>query len=379
MKEKNSIREDEIIALIHDTSKILADKKGQELADIATIYKTSNGIAENVEFWDWMNRNYNGAHGYMFSSNNAMNDYILQGKGKADWMYKQLQGKGYEWDWMQMQRHKPSNILNQYSAGDVSNQPGFDVLEKNLLSGKEKQYQMKAYTSKKNPDLHNTDASIEVITNAEKADTVRNNGYIAENFKDKDSIIKDTNKRMQQIQDGKATPKYNLKNVGMTMTKAGVVGCVIGMGTEMLISYKSWKNGDLSDDEYLSEIMMAGGESATATAFATGIMIPVSANIVVAGMSSVLTIPVAFVVSSAINQVVAPCFSRGKYREILRTVQYYQSLDKIYADFIKVAEKAFMNYENYINQMDKQEKIYNGLNGKSNLLNVQLKNLYDSI
>ena len=38
-----------------------------------------------------------------------------------------------------------------------------------------------------------------------------------------------------------------------------MVGCVIGMGTEAVFSYKAWKKGQISDEEYLKEVLKAGG------------------------------------------------------------------------------------------------------------------------
>ena len=39
-----------------------------------------------------------------FDSSISMQQYISQGAGKEEWMIKQLQGKGYEWDWITAQR-----------------------------------------------------------------------------------------------------------------------------------------------------------------------------------------------------------------------------------------------------------------------------------
>ena len=233
------ITEKEIAEMFDDTSKILSNRKAQELNAAAIAYKQSASTVSNVEFWDWMNQNYSGANGQMFSSNQAMKEYISQGQGKADWMFKQLQGKGYEWDWMQKQRGSVSKVFKRYNAGDVCNQPGFDVEELDVITGKVNQYQMKAYTSKNNPDLHNTDTSIKVVTNAEKVEVVERNGYSVESFKNREEILSDTNKRMKQIENGSATPTYSLKNIGGTMAKAGAIGCVVGMGVESIIGMSS--------------------------------------------------------------------------------------------------------------------------------------------
>lgn len=373
------ITENEIVEMFDDTSKLLADRKAQELNAAAIAYKQSASTVSNVEFWDWMNRNYSSANGHMFSSNQAMKDYISQGQGKAGWMFKQLQGKGYEWDWMQKQRGNVSKVLKRYNAGDVCNQPGFDVEEIDMITGKATQYQMKAYTSKNNPDLHNTDTSIKVVTNAEKVDVVEGNGYSVESFKNRDEILSDTNKRMKKIENGSATPTYSLKNVGGTMAKAGAIGCVVGMGVESISSYKSWKAGNLSDDEYLKEIMKAGGDAGVTAGLSAGVMIPVNAAITAVGASTVIGIPIAFVVSAALNKVVAPCFGRGKYAEYLGKAKYYQALEDVYDDFLLSVERASVNYTNYIESMQGQQMRHEQMKRRSMEINKDLKNIYDSI
>ena len=49
--------------------------------------------------------------------------------------------------------------------------------------------------------------------------------------------------------------------------------------------------------EYLAEILKSGGDSGFTAGATAGIMIPVSATITAAGLTSFLTIPVAFVVT----------------------------------------------------------------------------------
>lgn len=373
------VNDDVIKEMFENTGKLLADRKTQMLNETAISYVQSSDVVSNVEFWNWMNRNYSGANGHMFSSNQAMRNYISQSQGKADWMFKQLQGKGYEWDWMQKQRGSINKVFKRYNAGDVCNQPGFDVEELDVITGNVNQYQMKAYTSKKNPDLHNTDPSIKVITNAEKVDVVENNGYSVEKFENREEILQNTNKRMEQIENGSANPIYSVKNVGGTMAKAGAIGCVVGMGIESVSSYKLWKKGNLSDEEYLTEILKAGGDAGITAGLSAGVMIPVNAAITAAGASTVIGIPIAFVINATLNKVVAPCFGRGKYAQYLGKLKYYQALEDVYDDFVNAVEKATANYVGYINSMQKQQTQYSKMKQKSMEINTKLKNIYDSI
>jgi hypothetical protein len=309
-----------------------------------------------------------------------MLEYIRQGAGKEEWFSKQLQGKGFEWDWMNNQRGQAKNIFNTYDAGDVANRAASDVTERNLFTGNAKEYQMKAYTSKTNPNLKNTPKDMTVVTNAEKVDIVKANGYTdVEKFQDAKNVKKSTNERMKQVKEGKAYTSYNFKNIAGTMSKAGLIGCAIGVGTETIVSYKSWKAGKLTNKEYLTEILKAGGDSGVTSAATAGVMIPVSAAITTAGASTLLTIPVAFVIGGAINNIVAPCFGRGKYRKILSQARYYQNLGFMYNDLIESMQHSSEQYYDFVNGIKTQNLIHEELKTKSKTVDEELKKLYDSI
>lgn len=374
-----TVRAEDVLNMIDDTSRILSEENKKALISTASAYRADNALAENVEFWKWMNQNYSSANGHMFSSNSAMNEYIAQGQGKSDWVYKQLQGKGYEWDWMQTQRNNLRNLFKRYDAGTVSNQPGYDVLEHDFISGTDVKYQMKAYTGKSNPDLHNTDTGIKVVTNAEKADAVSRNGYQVEEYKNAGQIKEATDKRMSKIKDGSANPCYNISNVAGAMAKAGLIGAVTGITIEGVSSYKAWKEGDISSQEYISEILKAGGDAGVTSAATAGIMIPVTATITAAGIAASVTIPITFIVSEAVNKIVAPCFARGEYKRILDKAKYYDSIERVYDAFIDTAGMASESYLAYVSQMRTQTQQHEYMKQESMKLNQQLKSLYDSI
>lgn len=378
-RNETVLNENEFLELLNETS-VLAVKRQMTNIQIATdVYQTSKNLVDKVEFWEWMNRNFNGAGGNMFSSNSAMRQYIHGGQGKADWVYKQLQGKGYEWDWMQKQRDSFRNIFKVYDAGNISNQAAIDVTEYNVITGKKTEYQMKAYISKNNPDLHNTGKDVTVITNAEKAETVRKNGYTVEPYKNRAEIIDDVDERMREIENGKATPSYSIKNVGGAMAKSGLIGCAFGVGTEAAFSYRKWKAHELTDEEYLEEILRAGCNSGTTAAISTGIMIPVSATVTAAGVTSLINVPVAFAVTAGVNQFVAPCFGRGDYRKVINEAYYFTSMERCYSSFVKSIEIASNEYNYFVNEILEQDKTYKQLRNKEKYINNQLKDLYDSI
>jgi len=373
-----NISENEMMEMLNETSQLVVKNRANQLSSAAVAAQGSNTLSNNVEFWKWMGRNYSGSG--IFDSSSSMQQYIAQGSGKEDWVVKQLQGKGYEWDWMSTQRGNVRNVSNTYDAGDVANRAASDVTERSLLTGNSSEYQMKAYTSKTNPHLKNTPKDMTVVTNTEKVDIVRANGYEnVEEFQDTQIIKQSTEERLEQIKEGKAYTSYNFKNVVGTMAKAGLVGCAIGIGTEAVTSYKAWKHGQLSDEEYLKEILKSGGDAGVTAGATAGVMIPVSAAITAAGASTLLTIPVVFVVAGVVNKVVAPCFGRGKYKEILSKAKYYQNLENVYDDLVGSMQNASELYYDFVSSMSKQNAIHQEFKKRSMEMNQELKDLYDSI
>lgn len=373
--EMANITESELLHMVNNTSQLMASENAAQLSAAAEAAQASNALTDNVEFWNWMGRNFKPFH-----SSDSMQQYILQGATKKDWMAKQLQGKGYEWDWMAKQRMMVKNFPNTYDAGDVANRAASDITEKSLLTGNIKEYQMKAYTSKNKPHLANTPKNMTVVTNAEKTSAVKADGYgEVESFQNKKAIEQATSKRMGQVRDGKAYTNYNLKNVSATMAKAGLVGCVTSIGIEAVASYRAWKKGDLTDSEYLKSILAAGGDGAVTASATSGIMIPISASITAAGASTLLTIPIAFIIGSALNKVIAPCFGRGQYRQILSTARFYQNLESVYEDLTHSMQESCNQYCDFRYQMSRQDSIHQEMKARSRELNGQLETLYHSI
>ena len=74
------------------------------------------------------------------------------------------------------------------------------------------------------------------------------------------------------------------------------------MGLEAMSSYRSWKNGKLTSEEYLKEILKSGGDAGVTSSMTAGLMIPVSKVITLAGASNLLTIPIAFVITDTVNK-----------------------------------------------------------------------------
>ena len=365
--------EQEYLSMIEDTSKLVAQEKATNLSNAVVSFNQSANLANEVEFWNWLGKNY--------PKHLGSTELIQQtAREKARWLNTQLQGKGYEWDYMAMQRMKPDKVLSVFEAGDCPTQPGIDITETGLLDGNVKAtYQNKAYLSSNNPNLSNTPKDAIVVANDEKIAYAKRKGYTTESYMDADEIAEIRDSRFDDALQGKSNTSYTLSNIATASVKAGAVGAVIGMTTETIISYRAWKDGQISDDEYLKEVLKAGGDAGVTAGATTAIMIPVQSAITVAGASNLLTFPVAIVMGAAVNNIVAPCFGRGKYRQILQDAKYYQSLEYVYDDFIQIVENTSEKYAEYIFNMQVQKNQHETMKKASMKMNESLKDLYDSI
>lgn len=370
--------EDDMMNFLNDTSRLLGKFNANRLSSAAVAAQESNALSNSVEFWNWMGRNYSNSG--IFDSSLSMQQYISQGATKEAWLVKQLQGKGYEWDWMSSQRADIHNLFNIYDAGDVANRAASDVTQTNILTGNSSEYQMKAYISSNSPHLDSTPKTMNVVTNTEKTQAVTSKGFSSVNeFQDAQTIQRRTQDRLDQAKSGTACASYNFQNIAPTIAKAGLIGCVIGMGAEALASYKAWKQGTLSNEAYLKEILKSGGDCGVTSGITAGIMIPVTAAITTAGASTLLTFPVAFVVSGLVNKVVAPCFGRGEYKKILSSAKYYQNIELIYNDLIQSMQYASSKYYSFVSEITIQNATHQAIKKQSVDANIDLLNLYNSI
>lgn len=283
----------------------------------------SNALTNDVEFWRWLSRNYSKSG--IFDSPSSMLDYISQGSTKEAWLSRTVQGKGYEWDYMAGRRGSVRNMLDVFEAGEVQRR-----------------------------------------------------GYETEAFQDSGTIRRSRDERIDSIKRGEVRTSYTLKSTAGLMAKSGLIGCAIGVTVEALASYRAWKNGSLSDDEYLAEILKAGGNAGLTSAGTAGIMLPVSSMITAAGMSSLITIPVAFVVGSAVDKIIAPCFGRGEYRRILSQAKYYQNLESLYHDMVGSMQVSSEHFVSFLNRVKSQRQFHENAKQVSMSLNKDLEAMNDN-
>ena len=376
MGTERHVNELEAMRMMQDTAELIRHRQGDNLSRLLAASKSAgitNQTVGNVEFWKWLGKNYPKDFGDAMAAKGAA-------LGKPGWSRTIIQGKGYEWDWMESQRNSLSKIFSKYFAGDCPTQPGIDVTETSLLSGRELgTYQNKACLSSNMPDLSNTPKDAIVVTNQEKVAYAKGQGYEVQEFMDGEEIFRQREARMEQAVKGMAKGKYGFRNVGATMAKAGVVGCTIGVTIETIASYKQWENAEITDDEYLDKVMRAGGDAGVTSAATAGIMVPVSSVITAAGMSNVITLPIAMVVSAGVNKIVAPCFKRGAYAKYLGEAKYYQSMERLYGDFMDAVEDAAAHYEGYLQGLHRQNVRYGLLKELDGEVTNDLKKLYNEI
>lgn len=347
-------KENEILKMLKETSKLYTD---------IFIGNQTELLANEVEFWKWLKANFP----KNFSSFEKIKEQAIN---NSEWFKLQLQGKGYEWDFMKSQRESIKNIFSRFNAGTNPTQEGIDILKTNIFTGKTKNtYQNKAYYNKSNPNLKNTPKDATVVTTSEKVKYAQDKGFKTEEFLNAEQGKKAVDSRLKNVKDGKINIEYNFKNIGITMGKAGAVGFVIGVAVETLTSYKKWKNGEITTDEYLKEVLKSGGNFALNASMTSGIMIPISAKIVALGVSEFINFPVAIAISMSLDKIIAPAFGSGKYKEYLNEAKYYQNIDYFYKDFIEELINFEEEYKNFIFSFLEQEKEFESLVEINNELN----------
>ena len=146
---QTGISENEVMKMLDETSRLAAQKGADQLASAASAIP-SNAIANDVEFWNWMGRNFSKS-GIFNTAESAQKYFAQLPEESVKGFRRVIQGKGYEWDWMSARRSRPENLFKRFDAGDVANRPATDVTEHNILTGSTKEYQMKAYAGKQIP------------------------------------------------------------------------------------------------------------------------------------------------------------------------------------------------------------------------------------
>jgi hypothetical protein len=374
-KMNNNLTQEEVQQFLTDTTSLLSDMKAKELGNAYQAYLQSSSYVNNVEFWRWMQQNYKSSG--LFDSAASLRS-LTEGT-RADWFLKQLQGKGYEWDWVTTQRSQFSNITSKFDLGTDPTQAGIDVTKTSLLNGKQETFQHKAYLGKKNiglKELKNTPQDTTVVAPSEHLGKGNMGGRNQEAFQTKSEATRLRDERFKQAADGKAIPHYTPAGVAKVMGKAALVGAVIGASVEAVSSWKAYKSGAISGQQYMKEIAKTSGNMGVTGGITSGIMIPIKAAITVAGASTLVTIPIAIAVGWGVDQIVAPAFGKGKYLEGLNQMKFYQDIGDAYVDFVLACDQSQQHFQGFLANIADQERYYQRIKQDEQGVNESLVNAF---
>ena len=145
--------------------------------------------------------------------------------------------------------------------------------------------------------------------------------------------------------------------------KGGVVGAAIGVTMEAVMSYKKYKSGELTKQEYAKEIMKSGGQfgiSGAATAGITTAIAPALTAVAttLGAACPVVTIPVSIAFGVGIDKIVGPAFGRGEYKKILDDAKYYQNLMHAHDDLVQAIADSEQQFGMFIEEYSQQMQVH---------------------
>lgn len=190
-----------------------------------------------------------------------------------------------------------------------------------------------------------------------------------------------------QMQSGNYQKYQNLqlaKNIAFQMGKSAIIGAAITVTTETISRYFDYKEGRISSEEYLIEIGKAIGDGAVTGGVTAGLMVPVTFGIKAIGgvalaTNPLITIPVTFILGTAVNKIVAPAFGRGEYRKILAEAKYYQNLMNMNNDLIAALSLTAQQFEAFMLEYQNQQQVFNQIAEVNNNLRLTHQKANDYI
>ena len=331
----NNIDKNEILAFLSDTSQLLS-----KVAIAAGSNNIAATYAEDVEFWQWLDANYEA-----IDPNASSTVEFLEKKGN----HNQFFGKLYEWDYFNSRRDRITKLFSDYNLPQTPNNPGID-LEENSLFFETKKYQLKGHTSGvPNINEKTTPYSTKVVTNIENVQGVERQGYEAEAFMDNQSIDARRKEMLEKGLNGDADFCYDPLDIAETMGKGALWGIAIGVGTETLLSYREYKSGKINPKDYVQRILKSGAERGITAGVTTGVMIPVNAMLTGAGLAGTpIAIPVAFLAHQTIAAPISAAFGKGEYKAILRDAKIYDNTADLMKDFGALAYETNKSFNSFI-------------------------------
>ena len=156
------------------------------------------------------------------------------------------------------------------------------------------------------------------------------------------------------------------KGAAAEAAKGAVIGSVITASVEAISLYKEYKAGKITGKEYLKEVAKAGGDGAVTGGVTAGLMVPITFGITAVAGAAVascplITVPIAFVVGTAVNKIVAPMFGRGDYKKLLGEARYYQNLMQMNTDLAQSLQNAAVQFEAFVADYTDQLRLHEQL------------------
>lgn len=201
------------------------------------------------------------------------------------------------------------------------------------------------------------------------ADNCADNAQNSESFDDMEIIDSDDIIDCDKVNFDEPQPTDMIAN--------SPVGCVVGMGIQAIELYDSWKNGEISDFEYLKGVVQAK-DDAELFEKAAGIIIPVQNMIQVMGASAPVTFPVAFIAAPIVAGVVEDTINKH-HNKLLDKAKFYQSSQVMYKDFMVNVANSERELHQFLDKVKQQNHEFDTMRNIDKKINKSLRNLYDSI
>jgi len=156
------------------------------------------------------------------------------------------------------------------------------------------------------------------------------------------------------------------------VANSGVCGAVVGAGIEAVSQFNVYKKGRLSAKQYAVEIAKTGGQFGLKGSAISAVMLQVSTIASIGSYSSPITVPVVIVLNYTLDQVLAPMFSKGEYKEIHTTMTYYADTGDVYEEFMSSVLRSKSEFSHFLSKLNRQETSYLMIKEKEKLLNSSL-------
>lgn len=369
-----SYTNESFVKFIHETAELAATDKAKNIAQGLNGYVNSQQLVNGIEFWNWMEQNYHTSG--IFSSAESIKSYINSSPGKAEWLQRQLQGKGFEWDWVTRENAKIGNLFKKFDLGTDSTQAGFDVILKNMLTGSKEYFQHKSSLppGRANLNLKNCPEDAIVVTQKDNINSVKlqNKGKVG--FQSKKQSQKSLDDRFKKARSGKVSLSPTLTEVAKVAGKAAMMGAVIGAGIEAYTSWEAYNSNKITGKEYSKEIVKSAAHAGIVGGGTAAIAVYVNTAIASAtgGTSIFVTIPVTIIIASSLDYLVAPMFGKGKYLEHLNDMRLYKSVGDAYVDLIIASQESTRHFCLYSNTFDQLSKEMSQLDSIESDVNIEL-------